>query len=204
MHPETITSKQRGILKRIPIPPDYYMAGGTALALQIGHRMSVDFDFFSSEPLSRNLLGLVEERFGSLVSVVINESQQLTVEAEGVGVTYLHYPFPVLLPLVEYEGAHLLCSKEIAATKAYTLGRRATFKDYVDLYFLFKESLSTLDETLELAKKKYADAFDARLFLEQLVYFEDVPTVDITFLRGPVHREEMERFFAQEIQKIEL
>lgn len=204
MHPETITSKQKEILKRIPISADYYMAGGTALALQIGHRMSVDFDFFSPEPPSRNLLGLVEKRFGSLASVVVNEPQQLTVETEGVGVTYMHYPFPVLLPFVEYEGARLLCSKEIAATKAYTLGRRATFKDYVDLYFLFKESISTLGETLELAKKKYGDAFDARLFLEQLVYLEDVPPMDITFLRGFVRREEMERFFAQEIQKIEL
>lgn len=204
MHPETITSKQSEIFKRIPIPPDFYLAGGTALALQIGHRMSVDFDFFTSKPLSDDLLALIEKRFGSSVLVVVKESQQLTVEAESVGVTYLHYPFPVLLPFVQYEGVRLLCPKEIAATKAYTLGRRSTLKDYVDLYFLLKESHISLGEILELAKKKYGDAFDARLFLEQLVYFKDVPDMDISFLKESVRRGEMEQLFTREIQKIEL
>lgn len=204
MHPETITLEQQKILKKIPIPSKYYLAGGTALALQIGHRMSADFDFFNPEPPSRNLLGLLETRFGSPVVVVVKESHQLTVEVEGVDITYLHYPFPVLLPFVEYEGVRILCTKEIAATKAYTLGRRATFKDYVDLYFLLEEHHVGLDEILGLAKKKYGDEFDARLFLEQLVYFEDVSEMDITFLKESIRRDKMELFFAQEIQKIEL
>lgn len=204
MHPETITSKQREIFKKIPIPVDFYLAGGTALALQIGHRMSIDFDFFSSKPFSHNLLGLVEKCFGFPVSVIVNEPQQLTIETEGVGVTYLHYPFSVLFPFVEYEGVRLLCPKEIAVTKAYTLGRRATFKDYVDLYFLFKKNHITLSEITELAQKKYGDGFDTRLFLEQLVYFEDVPSMDITFLGELIGRDEMEQFFVQEIHKIKL
>jgi len=204
MHPETITSKQREILRRVPIPPDSYMAGGTALALQIGHRMSVDFDFFSSEPPARNLLELVEKRFDSPISVVVNEPQQLTVNVEGVGITFLHYPFHVLFPFVEYEGVRLLCPKEIATTKAYTLGRRATFKDYVDLYFLFKENYIGLSETIKLAEKKYGDGFNARLFLEQLVYLEDVSEMNIAFLEKHIKREEMEEFFMQEIQKIKL
>jgi len=110
----------------------------------------------------------------------------------------------LVLPFVKYRGIPVLSIWEIAMSKAHTIGRRATLKDYVDLYFLFKENHITLGDTLELAKKKYSDGFDARLFLEQLVYFEDVPEVDITFLKEAVRRDKMEQFFPQEIQKIEL
>ncbi len=186
------------------LPPQFYLAGGTALALQIGHRKSVDFDFFSSEKLPANLLAKAAETVGKQPTVVVNEPQQLTFNIDGIEITYLYYPFPSVLPFEHYEGIRLLSVKEIACSKAYTLGRRATFKDYVDIYFIFSENHSTLFETVDLASKKYGEMFDPRLFLEQLVYLEDVPETEIAFLRGAVGRERIKEYFENQIKQIEL
>jgi len=140
MHPEAITSKQKEILKKLPVPPDFYLAGGTALALQIGHRISVDFDFFSSKSLPSALLNRLQKIFGVKdMEVVLNVSYQLTMRIAGVEVTYFRYPFPPMFPFIVYEKLNLLSISEIAASKAYAIGRRATRKDYVDVYFILKE-----------------------------------------------------------------
>ena len=205
MHPEAITSKQSEILKKLPIPPDFYLAGGTALALQIGHRISVDFDFFTSKIIASNLLPLLEKTFGAKkVEVVLNVSYQLTTRIGGVEVTYFSYPFPPMFPFVEYEKVKLLSIPEIAASKAHTIGRRATWKDYIDLYFILKEKHLELQELIDIAQKKYREEFDARLFLEQLLYLEDVPPTPITFLKGKPVRDGMLTFFEQTIKQIKI
>src|SRR3972149_7703898 len=134
MHPEAITSRQKEILKKLPVPPGFYLVGGTALALQIGHRISVDFDFFSSKTLPANLLDRVQKIFGAPeVEVILNVSYQLTMRISGVEVTYFRYPFPPIFPFISYDKMALLSIPEIAASKAHAIGRRATRKDYVAL-----------------------------------------------------------------------
>lgn len=201
MHPEAITSKQKEVLKRLSVPAQFYMAGGTALALQIGHRMSVDFDFFATQELPPDLLNGVEKSAEN-AEVIVREAHQLTVRINAVEVTYLHYPFPPILPFAEYETVKLLSIKEVAASKAHTIGRRATMRDYVDLYCVFAWKYSSLAETIGLAQRKYGGSFDPRLFLEQLVYFEDIPEAATTFLKEQITRKQMEEFFAQQIKKI--
>ncbi len=203
MHPEAITSEQKEILKKLPIPSDFYLAGGTALALQIGHRISVDFDFFSSQRLPSDLLSRIQKLFGETeTEIVLNVSYQLTLRIHGVEVTYFQYPFPPLFSLVSYENIKLLSVEEIAASKAHAIGRRATWKDYIDLYFILKEKHVGLPKVIEVAQKKYKEEFDPRLFLEQLLYLEDVPSMPITFLKEEVGREKAESFFEEETKKI--
>jgi len=104
MHPEAITSRQKEILKKLPVPPNFYLVGGTALALQIGHRISVDFDFFSSKSIPSNLLDRLQSIFGAReVEVVLNVSYQLTGRIKGVEVTYFRYSFPPLFPYIVYD-----------------------------------------------------------------------------------------------------
>jgi len=184
---------------------DFYLAGGTALALQIGHRVSVDFDFFSDEYISKELLLKLEKVFKEeKVKIVINQLEQLTVLINGINVSFTYYPFPVILNSIDYEGIKILPALEIASMKAYTLGRRATFKDYVDLYFILKEKVSSLEKIIKLCQKKYGDNFDARLFLEQLVYLEDVESIEVQFLKEKVNRLEIEKFFEEEIRRIKI
>ncbi|KKQ18634.1 MAG: hypothetical protein US33_C0046G0002 [Parcubacteria group bacterium GW2011_GWC1_36_9] len=182
------------------------MAGGTSLALQIGHRVSVDFDLFSGLPIKKTLLKKVEEVFkGKAVQVLVNNSSELTILTDGVKCTFLQYPFPVILPLVQTNSAPLLSVKEILATKAYTIGRRGELKDYVDMYIGFKDNHAVLSEVLEIARKKYGEAFNDRLFLEQLVYGEDLEEVAITMVSGSApSKSEMIDYFSETVKNITL
>jgi len=203
MHLEAITSKAKKLLGKLQSFPEYYLAGGTALALQIGHRISADFDFFRQGHSSENVLAQAENTFKDEgFKIIINQESQLTLSIEGIEVSFINYPFPVFSGLIDYKGIKVLPSLEVAAMKAYTLGRRATLKDYIDLYFVVKGKIGTLEEIIKLSEKKHADNFNSRLFLEQLIYLEDIKEESIEFLGESVSKDEICSFFEQRIKKL--
>jgi len=184
--------------------PGFYLAGGTALALQLGHRISVDLDWMHDKPIPETLLPAVEKAYaGRQLDVRVNNGAELTFLADGLKVTFLHYPFPLLFPKVEFEKVSLAAVRDIAGMKAYAIGRRATFKDYVDVYFILKHSVD-LNTIISIAQKKYGNVFDPRLFLEQLVYFDDIADRAIQFAGEPVQIEDLEKFFERETAKLKL
>jgi len=205
MHLEALTEQSKSIFPRLAqFSGEFYLAGGTALALQIGHRISVDFDLFSEQPIEKTLESQIKRIFSDLpVSTLVNNPDELTVVVGDTKITFLYYPFPLLFDKVSYEGIRLLSVKEIAATKAYTIGRRGSYKDYIDLYFIFSERNATLMEVIALAEKKYGSEFNGRLFLEQLVFLADIEDTAIELLRGgPLDPPALESFFASEIKKL--
>lgn len=207
MHPEALKEQNKLIFAKLPEFTDFYLAGGTALALQIGHRVSVDFDLFSDREIKKTLLAEVKKTYSdfSEVEASVNNPDELTVFIDGVKLTFLYYPFPPLFEPVLYEGVKLLSIKEIAVTKAYTIGRRGSFKDYVDLYFILSEKNAVLEEIIEGADKKYGGEFNSRLFLEQLVYLSDVEDAEIEFLwEGPKDKIALENFFEEQVKKFTL
>lgn len=180
----------------------FYLAGGTALALQIGHRISVDFDFFSDKKIPKTLLLKIEEVYSDAeIEPSVGTPDELTIFIDGVKFSFIHYPFPVLHDLVSIDHLKLLSTKEIAATKAYTIGRREEYKDYVDLYASIHGGYTDLDEIMSLAEAKYAHAFNARLFLEQLLLVEDLEDTGIEFVSNPVSKEELKTFFEEKIKE---
>ena len=84
------------------------------------------------------------------------------------------------------------------------LNFRGTFKDYVDLYFILKYKYSSLKEIKKIAEKKYKNEFNFRLFLEQLIYLEDIKEGKIEFLGEKVSKPEMQKFFEEEVQKLSI
>ena len=206
MHQEALNNKDsRDIFSRLGHFKNFYLAGGTELALQIGHRISVDFDLFSDKPISNKLLPKVEEVFsGRKIVPSVNNPDELTVFADAIKITFLFYPFPILERGLQYTGVNILGIKEIAATKAYTIGRRGSFKDYVDLYFIIADNYASLDEIMKLADKKYGSEFNSRLFLEQLIYLEDIEDTEIIALKKPIGKDDVESFFVGEVKKITL
>lgn len=206
-HLETLTPELKKLFPKLGSFKDtFYLAGGTALALQIGHRVSVDFDLFSDTSIKKTLLNLVEQSLGVGASeVFVNKSTELTLVIAGVKCTFLEYPFPPLLPLISDGPIDLLSPQEILATKAYTIGRRGSFKDYVDLYTGVCEHISSIEEIMMLARQKYGEIFNDRLFLEQLVFVDDLDEVSLEMRnrRTPTKRELVD-FFSREIQNIEL
>src|SRR3984893_9654839 len=205
MHREVLTKQALELFGSLSRFDGFYLAGGTALALQIGHRVSVDFDLFSNEDIPQSLLAKVRRVFpDATLSPVVNDAGELTVLVDGVKLTFLKYPFPVIEPLTTVAGLQLLSVKEIAATKAYTIGRRGALKDYVDLYCTMEERHASLADIIALAEQKFAAEFNSRLFLEQLVFLDDIEDADIVFLRAPVGREDLSTFFRARIPELSL
>ena len=87
-------------------------------------------------------------------------------------------------------------------TKAYTVGRRGSYKDYVDLYFVIAENHATLTDIIAGAEQKFGTDFNSRLFLEQLVYLDDLADTDIQFIKSEVAPHDIQRFFEDRIREM--
>jgi hypothetical protein len=196
----------------------YYLAGGTSLALQLSHRRSYDLDFFrigTYEQIDFNeILKELEGIFGKgALSIELRKIDQTIVEIRGIKVTFLAYPFPLVNLLVEGQklskylsGIKLAHPSEIALMKAYALGRRITFRDYIDLYFLFKRRFVGIKYILEEAPRKFMigkeTVFSPKLFLQQLVYTRDIQDKEAaidTLLGEKVSSNDIEEFLRQEV-----
>lgn len=207
MHQEALTKEAARLFPKLKQFEGFYLAGGTALALQLGHRVSVDFDLFCQDDIPKGLLAKAKKVFPEYkeeIAPIINNPEELSFSIGGIKITFLKYPFPVLNQFIDLDGLKILDILELAATKAYTIGRRGSLKDYVDLFFVLSGGYTTLDQMMELAEKKYGGDFNSRLFLEQLIYLDDVEDVDIIFLKKPVDKKWIEKFFVQEVKKIKL
>lgn len=180
LHLELLDKKRQEILQKlIPFTLGFVLGGGTALALQLTHRKSFDFDFFSSFPIHKSLLEKLSKAF-VIENIVIDTSDELTFFAEGIKVTFLYYPFKSLFADIKAEGGlRIFPVKEIALQKAYTIGRRGEYRDYFDLYTILKQKLISLKEIITGAKHIYNGAFDEKLFLEQLVYYGDLSNFEV-------------------------
>lgn len=206
MKKQAFTIKGEKLFPKLRLFSNFYLAGGTALALQLGHRVSVDFDLFSNEEIPSNFIEKVKKVFnGYVVKPLINTKDELTVLVDGVKITFLYYPFPVLMNFQNMEGLNVMDKKEIGATKAYVLGRRAVLKDYIDLYFLLNDSYITLEKLINMTEKKYGGEFNTRLFLEQLVALEDMDDeVEINFLQKKIDRTKLIDFFKKLVSDFKL
>ena len=205
MHREALTNEGLELFPKLAAFGDFYLAGGTALALQIGHRLSVDFDLFSDGPIDGTLLSKMKKVFAEVpVEPVINNPDELTALVGTVKTTFLSYPFPVIESFVVVDSLRMLSVKEIGATKAYTIGRRGSYKDYVDLYFIVAENHASLEEIIAMAEVKFGHEFNSRLFTEQLLFMDDVRDYQIDFLRTPITAANITAFFTGKIRELTL
>lgn len=166
----------------------FYLAGGTGLALQLGHRRSNDLDYFvDAKYLDRPLLWKVADRLFTGhdgYEVVLNEPDQvdLAVGRHRRKVSFISYPFPLATPTVVIEGQQCVDVLGIAAMKAYTIGRRGTARDYADIEAAISLGGLTLSDIITAARSRFVldgeSVFSERMFLQQLVYTEDVDDAD--------------------------
>lgn len=152
---------------------EYYLVCGTAIALHIGHRRSVDFDMFKPTSLNhkKNLDRIAASGFDYKVTRRVSDQMNLIVG--DVKLTFFQYPFPVVSEDVFGNVFRMPSLLSLAAMKAYALGRRSKWKDYVDLYFLLTRHFS-LSEVVEKTVGIFGDLFSEKLFRAQLSYYADV------------------------------
>ena len=173
-HKEILNNKQTELLSLVgEFKREYYLVGGTAIALYLGHRRSIDFDLFKFAPLNRKKNLEKIEASGFPFVVTWNVGDQMNLVANEVKVTFFQYPFQIKATKVFDDIVRLPELLDLAAMKAYALGRRSKWKDYVDLYFLLNRQFS-LDLISQRAMEIYGDLFSDKLFRSQLSYFEDV------------------------------
>jgi hypothetical protein len=171
-----LDEQRRSVLPALGFCRDegFYLAGGTALALQIGHRDSVDFDFFKSDAFDTALLfeRLQEALSGMPLVKVQDERRTLTViAAESIKLSFMGYRYPLLRPVVSAEHLDLADITDIGCMKLSAITGRATMKDYVDLYFILQRI--PLHELLVMCAEKLPQ-LDRALILKALVFFDDL------------------------------
>lgn len=174
MHSEILSDRQQDLLSLMAqFRREYYLVGGTAISLYIGHRRSIDFDLFKFSAINhkRNLDRIAATPFKHIVTRRVMEQMNLIVN--DVKVTFFQYPFPVT-PTEHFDKYFRLPSLlQLAAMKAYALGRRSKWKDYVDLYFLLREHFTIADIT-DAATQLFGELYSEKMLRSQLCYFDDV------------------------------
>lgn len=164
------TSKILRKLKKTVFIKNFYLSGGTALALQIGHRESEDLDFFNSESFNPQLIQNSLLKIGTIKDVQL-DSGTLNCFLDNTKIQFLHYPYKLLKKKIEWEGIYISSVLDIACTKLLTISSRGSKKDFIDLYFLLKTyKLPFLFKKLE---EKYQNSqYDQLHILKSLIYFE--------------------------------
>ena len=171
---EILTKEQLKLLPLIrKFKRSFYMVGGTAIALQIGHRRSVDFDLFTQSRIKRKILEDRIKKNGFRLKTLHQTSQEWTLFIDNVKITFYQFLYPVKSELNFDNIIKMPSLIDLAAMKAYALGERAKWKDYVDLYFIFQKNV-TLKKIASNAGRIFGEGFSEKLFREQLTYFDDI------------------------------
>jgi hypothetical protein len=159
------------------------LAGGTALALQYGHRQSIDFDYFSETKFSsQDLLVKIKEVFFEYEMQIIQQTENtLDLLVDDVKVSFFHYPYKVLENLVEIDECFMVTGMDIAVMKMSAICSRSVMKDYVDLYYVLKNS--DLEYLLSQVKLKFTE-LDVNVVLKSLTYFDDISDEPIIWEEG--------------------
>lgn len=175
LHYETIDTPTLELLKelmQIPALENLRLVGGTGLALQKGHRKSVDIDLFGI--LDADNIELMNSLNVFQELKTIQQTKNIKVfSINSIKTDLVNYPYPWLFPEIETDGIKLADIRDVAAMKVASITNRGTKKDFIDLYFLLKDF--TLDEIVKLYLTKYKDG-SAFMALRSLVYFSDAET----------------------------
>ncbi len=174
LHKEILTQEQVDLLPLISaFRKDFGLVGGTAVALYIGHRESIDFDMFSEKKFGNlSLLNKIRKTHHA-EEIVVNKEGELTLLINSVKFTFFQYPYHIPYP-GDFDGIVRLPSLlTLAAMKAFALGQRNKWKDYVDLYFILRDHFSA-EEISRHADELFGANFNGRMFRNQLSYFDDM------------------------------
>ncbi len=174
MRDEILTKKQKEILLLIKsFSKDFGLVGGTAMALHLGHRRSIDFDLFTFRRFDNLEIRKRILKFAKIDKILKDEADQYTVIVGGVRLTFLFYPFKINFTEKFSNIIKLPDLLTLAAMRAYALGRRAKWKDYVDLYFIMKK-YKGVAEIITRAKRIFRNEFNEKIFRARLAYFKDI------------------------------
>src|SRR3989344_1860363 len=167
MHKEILTEEQQELLPLVrKFSRTFGMVGGTAIALYIGHRRSIDFDLFALRDFDNGSIRKKIIKSYSIERVVTDQAGHYTVIIRGVRLTFFNYPYRITFSKSFDDYIKMPSLLTLAAMKAHALGRRAKWKDYVDLYFILKDHYD-IGDIAKKAHQLFGNEFNEKLLRTQ-------------------------------------
>jgi len=204
MYVEGISAQVQASLElvgRTPLATQFYLAGGTAIALHLGHRRSYDLDFFSPAPFDK---GDPRRFLGPLGRLIVEQENEGTFlgTLDDVRISFFIYPYRLLASPVLFGAVRIAALKDLAVMKLDAIASRGKKRDFLDLYFICRDFL-TLREMLPLVERKYEGVeYNFTHLLKSLMYFEDAEADPMPEMLKPVSWPDVRRFFEQEAQTL--
>jgi len=196
-------SKQTGenlaLLGKLKIASDAYLAGGTALALQMGHRISYDLDFFTDKKFKSQIF---LKKIGQIKSYHHEKVDWGTILGRlgDIKFSLFYYPYPLLQKPVEFKKVKIAQVSDIAAMKVAAVSERGTKRDFIDLYFILQKI--SLQDALDFYDRKYKKLASNLIHVKKsLVYFDNAEDDPMPKMIIPVSWQEVRDFFEKEIKK---
>lgn len=180
---------------------EFYLAGGTGLALQIGHRDSVDFDFFKKGDINtKELFEKIKKVFNNHKAVLIQEEKNtLSVLIDDIKLSFFGHNYPLIESPVEEENLKVASIKDIGCMKLLAIMGRATNKDYIDLYYILQNI--ELADLIKNCSEKFHN-IDSEPILKSLIYFEDIDSEPINFKNDNyVNFDEIKEFLKDKVKE---
>jgi predicted nucleotidyltransferase component of viral defense system len=199
-----LDEKRKSLLPLFKIfKKDFYLAGGTGLAFQLGHRKSYDFDFFSEERFNENkLFKKIISNLGDhqVQKTLADKSSLFVVFDNEINVNFLYYRYPLIKPTIKTKYLDLASLEDIACMKLLAISERIEFKDYVDIYYILKRI--PLKKLINFFKKKIKDV-DINFILKTLVDFGEIEVEPLEFMPSKkVSLEKIKKFIIQQVRAI--
>lgn len=204
MHPKVLGADGWRIaraLVRAGRTDGWVLAGGTGLALQLGHRISKDLDFFHASSFAPAELAAELAGLGRVV-VQGRSAGTLHITLDGLRVSFLKAEVPLLFTGTPYRGLTVADPRDIAVMKVIAIGGRGSRKDFVDLFFYLRGG-GSLEGIFELARRRFSGVdYNAYHLLRSLVFFEDAETEPMPRMIRRVAWSEIKRAITAEVRRL--
>jgi hypothetical protein len=202
-HRETIdASVERSLcdLHQIPILAAFYLAGGTGLALHLGHRRSVDLDFFLGVDFDEDSVIQKLQHLDEF-TLVAKEPGTIYANIRQTKVSLITYAYPMLFPFQSFLDTNVADPRDIGCMKISAIASRGTKRDFVDLYILSKEY--GLEQLLTWFQKKFAQTNYSKVHvLKSLTYFDEAEHDPMPDMLVPLSWADVRRFFVREVPRL--
>jgi len=184
-------------LQKLPVFSGLRLAGGTSLALQIGHRKSVDLDLFGNLDGDEIEINESLQKFKNVHLLKHTKNIHIYL-IENIKVDFVNYPYPWIDNPLRTENLVLAGKKDIAAMKLAAITGRGTMKDFIDLFFLLNDF--SLKEMLGFYNKKYFDGSEF-IVLKSLTYFNDAESDEEPIMLNPISWKKVKTKIMQAVKK---
>lgn len=198
LYTNAVSDELLELLKKIMLEPsfeDFSLVGGTALSLQMGHRKSIDLDFFGKCEIHESQFLEKLHSYGNVV--IIKKTPNIFIcTVNGVKVDFVNYNYPLIRKILVVDEIRMTSTQDIAAMKLNAIAGRGSKKDFIDIYYLLKRY--SIDEMIGFYREKYLDGSEF-MVRKSLTYFDDAETEVSPYLFEKVEWNDMKKHILKQL-----